>query len=206
MSSFIPTIFSSRRTRWPRPSLDLRLIGERVTLRVGDPADWRAWREVRMASRDFLTPWEPSWAANGLTYDFFCGNLRRHWREWKSGTDYAFLVFSGNGQGGEHAQLIGSVALNDIQRGIAQKGTLGYWIGMPYAGQGLMTEAVGLVRDFAFTTLNLHRIEASCIPHNEPSKRLLERLGFEQEGFARSYLKINGHWEDHLLWGLICGD
>ncbi|HEU0118363.1 MAG TPA: GNAT family protein [Alphaproteobacteria bacterium] len=97
--------------------------------------------------------------------------------------------------------MLGGIALNDVQRGIAQKGTLGYWIGAPYANQGFMTEATQLVLDFAFYTLRLHRVEASCLPRNEPSKALLKRLGFEEEGYAKAYLQINGLWEDHVLWG-----
>ena len=66
-----------------------------------------------------------------------------------------------------------------------------------------MTEAVGLVCDFAFDRLELKRIEAACLPHNEPSKALLRRLGFEEEGYAKAYLQINGRREDHVLWGKV---
>jgi ribosomal-protein-alanine N-acetyltransferase len=104
-------------------------------------------------------------------------------------------------QGGRDFCLVGGISLNDVRRGIAQKATLGYWIGMPYAGQGLMTEAAGLVCEFAFDALKLNRIEASCMPNNEPSKRLLKRLGFVEEGYAKSYLRIDGEWQDHVLWG-----
>lgn len=186
--------------RYVRPSLDLQLIGQRVTLRMGDTSDWRAWRNLREMSRDFLVPWEPSWPPNALTNSFFCAMLRRQWREWRQGRAYAFMIFLRDAKGGK-GSLAGSITLNDIQRGIAQKGTLGYWIGRPYAGQGLMTEAAGLACDFAFKTLGLHRIEASCLPQNEPSKKLLRRLGFTEEGFAKSYLCINGEWRDHMLWG-----
>ena len=199
----LQSLFSSR-SRHPRPALETRLVGTRVMLRAGDPEDWQSWRNLRAASRAFLEPWEPTWPSQALTYDFFCGNLRRQWREWRSGTDYAFLVF-GHGQDGnpENGPLLGGIALNDIQRGIAQKGTLGYWVGLPYAGQGVMTEAAGLVCDFALKTLELHRVEASCLPHNEPSRALLRKLGFTEEGYAKGYLRINGQWEDHLLWGLV---
>jgi len=109
--------------------------------------------------------------------------------------------FSGSTLGLFVGALIGGITLNDVQTGIAQKGTLGYWIGQPYAGQGYMAEAVDLVCDFAFRTLRLHRVEASCLPNNEPSKKLLARTGFEQEGYAKAYLQINGTWQDHILWG-----
>ncbi len=175
-------------------------MGPRVMLRMGDPLDWKAWRTMREGSRAFLEPWEPSWPHNALTYNYFCGLLRRHWRDWRNGRAYSFLVFT-HGDDGKSGGLLGGIALNDIQRGIAQKGTLGYWMAERHAGQGYMTEAANLVCDFAFQTLRLHRVEASCLPRNEPSKKLLIRLGFEEEGFAKAYLQINGKWEDHLLWG-----
>jgi len=175
-------------------------MGKDVILRMGDPSDWRHWRAIREMSRSFLEPWEPSWPHNALDYNFFCGLLRRSWRDWRQGNAYAFMIFRRTEEGKVGA-LVGGIALNDIQRGIAQKGTLGYWIGQPYAQKGYMTEAAGLVCDFAFQTLRLHRVEASCIPTNEPSKSLLRKLQFEEEGYARAYLQINGAWQDHVLWG-----
>ncbi len=192
--------FFHNRPSGPKPPLNTQLMGPQVILRVGDPTDWRNWRTMRDMSRSFLTPWEPSWPQNGLSYGFFCGMLRRHWREWRQGKGYTFLIFL-HGDGNGCGNLIGGISLTDVQRGIAQKGTLGYWIGQPYAGQGLMTEAASLLCDFALETLRLHRLEAGCLPKNEASKKLLQRLGFEQEGFAKAYLQINGKWEDHLLWG-----
>jgi len=186
----------------PRPSMDTQLIGKRLTLRMGDPADWRAWRYLRDMSRDFLIPWEPQWSHKSLDYNFFCGVLRRNWREWRHGKAYAFYIFLQDQENAKGA-FLGCINLNDVQYGIARKATLGYWIGKPYAGQGYMTEASQLVCDFAFDALKLHRVEASCLPHNEPSKALLKRLGFDEEGYAKEYLQINGRWEDHLLWGKV---
>ena len=198
MHRFLSSFFETNER--PRPSFDTKLVGARIILRMGDPGDWRNWRAMRELSRDFLVPWEPTWPQNGLTYGFFCGLLRRHWRDWRQGKAYAFMIFLKE-PGGKPGMLVGGITLNEIQRGIAQKGTLGYWIGKPYARQGLMTEAADLVCDFAFQTLKLHRVEASCLLRNEPSKALLERLGFEEEGYAKDYLQINGKWEDHILWG-----
>lgn len=195
----LTTFFNFSRQR-PRPPLGTELSGPRIVLRSGDPTDWRSWRSMRELSRDFLVPWEPRWPSNALTYGYFCGLLRRHWREWRQGKGYAFMIFTKSEHGGAGA-LIGGITLSDVHRGIAQKGTLGYWIAQPYAGRGYMTEATTLMCDFAFNTLKLHRIEASCLPHNEPSKNLLRRVSFEEEGYAKSYLQINGQWQDHILWG-----
>jgi ribosomal-protein-alanine N-acetyltransferase len=184
----------------PSARLGTELMGPRVLLRAGDPADWRSWRSIRHMSRDFLVPWEPEWQDNALDYGYFCGLLRRNWKDWRQGKSCAFLIFLNKKEGGSN-KVIGGITLGDIQRGIAQKGTLGYWMGQPFAGKGYMTEAARLVCDFAFDTLRLHRVEASCLPHNEPSKKLLARVGFTEEGYAKSYLQINGKWQDHILWG-----
>lgn len=199
MLNFLSSFFQLPDNRSNIP-LDTRLIGPHIVVRMGNPSDWRSWRHIRDMSRSFLVPWEPIWPENGLSYNFFCGLLRRHWRDWRQGRAYSFLILL-NGEKGREGVVIGGISLNDIQGGIAQKANLGYWIGRPFAGQGLMHEAAELVCDFAFNSLRLHRIEASCLPHNEPSKNLLKRLGFEEEGYAKDYLQIYGKWEDHVLWG-----
>jgi ribosomal-protein-alanine N-acetyltransferase len=98
------------------------------------------------------------------------------------------------------------LTLGGIRRGVAQAATLGYWMGAPHAGKGRMTRAVAAVVRFGFDSLRLHRIEAACIPDNAPSIALLERNGFEREGFARAYLKINDAWRDHILLALLEGE
>jgi ribosomal-protein-alanine N-acetyltransferase len=183
--------------------MGLRLDGAQVLLRVGDVTDWANWRNVREASRAFLTPWEPAWPHNALAFTYYCGLLRRYAREWRKGEGYNFQIFLKDKDGRE-GSLIGGVSLN-VERGIAQTGTLGYWMGQAYAGNGYMREAGALISAFAFETLRLHRLQASCLPHNEPSINLLRRLGFEEEGYAKAYLQINGVWEDHILWARLKG-
>lgn len=245
-------------------STDFLLEGERVVLRLGRTTDWQAWRDLRSQSRAFLTPWEPLWPADSLTYNAFTHMLEKQWRDWKEDRGYTFLAFlKGDGreaigatdetapcpsqarerdekksffsqfgrrtpdfsvmremserrptpsqnhpaplqkQERKLGPLIGSVALTGLRRGPAMTATLGYWIGAPYARQGLMTEAARLACDFGFGALKLHRIEASCMPENEPSLRLLQLLGFEQEGLAKAALRINGKWEDHAVLALL---
>ncbi|MDD4615675.1 MAG: GNAT family protein [Alphaproteobacteria bacterium] len=188
--------------RRERPPLDTHLAGPNVTLRMFDVEDWNAWHSLRELSRAYLEPWEPKWPSHALTYGYYCSLLRRHWRDWRSGHAYAFGIFLRSGD--RPATLVGGITLGDILYAAAQKGTVGYWIGKPYANQGLMTEALGLICDFAFSTLKLQRIEASCLPTNEPSKAVLRHCGFEQEGYAKAYLQINGKREDHILWGKNC--
>ena len=99
--------------------------------------------------------------------------------------------------------LLGGCTLSNVRRGVTQCCTLGYWIGAKFARQGYMTGAVKALIPFVFKTLGLHRIEAACLTDNEPSKNLLARTGFRQEGLARRYLLINGEWADHLLFALL---
>lgn len=176
------------------------LLGETVSLRPAEMRDYGAWADLRAASRKFLAPWEPVWPSDDLTLPAFRRRLRRCQQEIANDEAYPLLIFR------DGSELAGGITLGQIKRGVVQSGTLGYWIGAPYARQGLMSEAVRLVIGYAFTNLRLHRVEASCLPHNEPSIRLLERAGFTREGYARAYLKINGTWQDHLLFALLESD
>ena len=103
-------------------------------------------------------------------------------------------------------RLIGGINLSNVRRGVAQAVSVGYWIGQPHAGRGLMTEALRSLLPFVFDDLRLHRLEAACLPHNEPSKAVLAKVGFREEGMARQYLRINGQWADHLLFALLRAD
>ena len=117
------------------------------------------------------------------------------------GTAVPFFIFEN-----EKDALVGGITLGNIRYGVAQTGQIGYWLGERYAGRGLMLEALGLLVPYSFETLRLHRIEAACIPDNQRSMRLLEKAGFRREGLLRSYLRINGVWQDHYLYALIAGD
>ena len=102
--------------------------------------------------------------------------------------------------------MIGGLTIGYIRRGAAQCCMIGYWMGERHAGQGHMVAALQLVIPYIFSSLQLHRIEAACIPENERSIRLLEKAGFQREGYLRDYLKINGQWRDHLMFSLLARD
>jgi [ribosomal protein S5]-alanine N-acetyltransferase len=174
------------------------IVGEGVYLRPSEMRDYAQWAELRERSRDFLTPWEPVWPLDDLTRASFRYRVRRHAEEMARDEAYTFFVFRESDD-----RLLGGLSLGHVRRGVAQTATLGYWMGAPYAGQGYMSRAVRAVLDYAFKKQGFHRIEAACVPNNEASKRLLERLGFTQEGYARAYLNINGQWRDHLLFALL---
>ena len=102
--------------------------------------------------------------------------------------------------------LVGAITLDNIRRGPAQAGTLGYWTGQPFARQGYMREAIGAVVHHAFTKLDLSRIEAACLPENTASRGLLESGSFKYEGVAQSYLQIGGRWRSHVLYAALRSD
>jgi [ribosomal protein S5]-alanine N-acetyltransferase len=177
------------------------IMGDGVVLRVPQMADYAAWAELRETSRKFLTPWEPTWPAGDLTRPAYRQRLRRYAEDVRTDQAYPFFLFRS-----EDNALVGGLALANIRRGVAQAGSLGYWVGAPYIRCGYMTAAVRALIPVAFEQLRLHRLEAACIPTNLASVRLLERTGFRREGYARSYLCINGAWQDHLLYARLASD
>lgn len=175
--------------------------GAGVTLRMPQLGDYPGWMALRDRSRAFLTPWEPVWPADDLTRTAFRRRLKRYAEDQRNDLAYAFLIF----RSGDDA-LVGGLTLANIRRGVAQAGSIGYWVGAPFARQGYMTAALRALMPFSFTTLRLHRLEAACIPSNVASISLLEKAGFKREGCARSYLCINGQWQDHLLYARLNDD
>ena len=174
------------------------LRGEGIYLRPAVSGDFAAWARLRTESREFLAPWEPIWPEDDLTRAAFRRRLRRQSDEMARDESFSFLIFEATTDA-----LLGGLTLGGIRRGVAQSGTLGYWMGAPHAGKGRMTRAVAAAVRFGFSTLRLHRIEAACLPENTASQTLLERNSFQREGLARSYLRINGAWRDHLLYALV---
>jgi ribosomal-protein-alanine N-acetyltransferase len=168
-------------------------------LRLPQMRDYEAWYSLRRASKDFLRPFEPKWTELDLTRRVFSMRVRRARQEAEEGTDYTFFIFVGEGR---QAELVGGITLSNIRRRAAQFVNLGYWMGEVHAGKGIMTEAVGVTLPFIFETLDLHRVHAAFLPTNMASRRVLEKNGFVEEGFAERYLQINGRWEDHVLMGL----
>ena len=183
---------------WIAPESGLRVEGQGVVLRPPRASDYPEWRELRAASRGFLQPWEPTWPADDLTRAAFRRRLAAYARDRELGAAYSFFVLRALDEA-----LTGGITLSNVRRGVAQMGTVGYWCGRAFTRQGLTLAAVRAMTDFAFRTLGLHRLEAACIPENDPSRRLLARAGFAEEGYAKAYLKINGAWRDHVLFGLV---
>ena len=184
---------------WSSPAPQIALRGRRVMLRLPQMRDYESWHSLRRASQDFLRPYEPRWTELDLSRRVFSMRVRRAREEAEQGTDYTFFIFLGEGR---DERLVGGITLSKIRRRAAQFVSLGYWMGQSHAGKGIMTEAVGVVLPFIFETLDLHRVHAAFLPSNIASRRVLEKNGFVEEGYAERYLQINGRWEDHVLMGL----
>ncbi len=183
------------------PPPDLRIPGATIYLRPPAESDFAEWAALRQKSRDFLVPWEPTWPRDALTKASWRRRLRHYGEEWHDGTSYSFLLFRNRDDA-----LLGGITLSNVRRGVAQTGTIGYWVGAPYARRGVMTEGVQVMLGFSFDDLGLHRIEAACLPGNAASRSLLTKCGFREEGYAPQYLKINGAWEDHVLFALLASE
>lgn len=178
-----------------------RLETERMVLRLPAHGDFTAWTGLRAESRAFLTPWEPVWHADHLSRRAFTNRVYWATRASRGGTSLPLFLTRRN-----DGELLGAITLDGIRRGPAQMGTLGYWIGAPFARQGYMREAIGAVVGHAFGPMDLSRIEAACLPENTASRGVLEQCGFKYEGVAQSYLQINGRWRNHVLYSYLRPD
>lgn len=175
--------------------------GNGIYLRVPKISDFEEWAALRRASREFLAPWEPVWPEDDLTRGAFRRRIRRYERDLHEESGYAFLAFRKSDNA-----MLGGATLTNLRRGAAQAGSLGYWMGKAFAGQGYMSAAVSALLPFSHAMLRIRRIEAACLANNAASIRLLEKMNFVREGVARQYLSIAGSWQDHLLYARIATD
>jgi len=181
------------------PNVELK--SDRIFMRPPALEDAQSWAEVRGKNKDHIQPFDPKWPDNALTPELFRKRISRQSNDWADGRACSFLIFAD-----DRKTLIGGMNINNICRGAAQYASIGFWIDREKQGQGLMAEAIILTLHYCFEHLKLHRVNASCLPHNERSKKTLLASGFKEEGFAEKYLQINGIWEDHVLFGLPVED
>ena len=180
----------------PDPTPLIRSEG--LLLRAPRMDDYVDWAQLRQESRSFLAPWEPVWPVDDLTRQSFRRRMKRSHDDMIADLAYTLFIFEPT-----TGSLMGGMTLGNVRRGVSQSATLGYWMGQPFAGRGIMTKAVRVMKVFAFEKLGLRRIEAGCIPNNIASIRVLEANGFEREGYAREDLCIAGVWQDHFLYACL---
>ena len=179
----------------------VRIDTERLVLRPPVHGDYRSWAGLREESATFLKPWEPEWSADHLTRKSFVNRV--YWANRSIAQGTAIPLFL---ERRSDARIIGAITLDNIRRGPAQAGTIGYWIGEPYARAGFMREALTALVHYAFEVVDLSRLESACLPENAASRGLLETCGYKYEGVAQSYLQINGRWRNHVLYANLRGD
>lgn len=177
------------------------ITGQKVILRPPQYSDWKAWADERKKNKLYLQPWEPLWSINELERSSFVKRVRMFERLSHNDQAYSFLIFKSDNE-----DFIGEVNISNVQRGIIQSCSIGYWIAKDCEGKGMMSESLELVKEFIFNELKLHRIEAACLPHNMPSLKVLLKNGFIKEGTARKLLKINDKWQDHTVLSFILDD
>jgi len=175
-----------------------KLSGERIFLRPPKRRDALKWQKLRMASKSFLVPWEPAWDASSCSRRTFIRYFKNSNYLANMDRAYSFLIFNI-----EDKSLLGGVNVGNVRRGVSQSASLGYWIGKKYSKKGYMKEALDILIPSLFLDLQLNRIEAATLENNLASKNLLKKIGFKKEGKLRKYLKINGEWQDHVLYSLL---
>lgn len=157
--------------------------------------------QLRLRNRRFLEPSEPIQKESHFTLQAQKEILRHVEDSWRADLAYGFGVFLQ-----ETHSLIGRVNLSNVVRGAWQNCTIGYFLDQAFNGRGYMTQAVKLACQFAFEQAELHRVQAAVMPRNLPSIRVVEKAGFNYEGYAKYYLNINGKWEDHKLYSVTKED
>ncbi|NBI27492.1 GNAT family N-acetyltransferase [Chengkuizengella marina] len=167
----------------------------RLILKVIDESYAEKVVEYINKNKDFLTPWSPLVNEEFFAVQFQAQKLNEDIKKMNDGSMLKVWIFK---KEDEKEEIIGSISLNNIVRGVFQSCHLGYQLSHKEINQGYITEAINRVIEYAFDELQLHRIEANIMPRNGASLKVVEKLGFESEGLAKKYLKINGKWEDHI--------
>ncbi len=178
-----------------------RLITERSVIKLMEPQNASLMTRFRVENRQHLTQWEPTRSPQFYTELFWQVQLRTAIREFRLGNSVCLVMLNA-----QETEVQGVANCTNIVRGTFQACTLGYALAAKYQGQGIMFDALKVVSRYLFEEQGLNRIMANYLPRNARSGILLEKLGFEIEGQARRFLRINGQWEDHILTSLVNPD
>lgn len=178
----------------------VRLEGARIVVRSTEADDAARIISYHERNRAHLAPWEPAPPPAFYTEAFWREKLREHAEDRARGTGNRFCIF----EKPDKDAIAGMIGLFEIiPRAPVWRGRVGYSIDAKKEGRGLMSEALALVVRYAFDELNLKRVHAGYIPHNARSAKVLERAGFEREGYCREYFFVGGKWHDHVDTSLI---
>jgi ribosomal-protein-alanine N-acetyltransferase len=189
--------FVERMRGWP-VTLTEGPIGLRP-LRIRDAA---TWRDMRVRNAEWLRPWEPTNPETPLFRSGlgpYMGMVHTMRREARQGLALPWVVTY-------QGAFAGQLTVGAVVWGSARSAQIGYWIDRLVAGRGVMPTAVAMAVDHCFFTVGLHRVEANIRPENTASRRVVEKLGFREEGIRRRQLHIDGAWRDHICYALTVED
>lgn len=177
-----------------------RIETTRLILRVPTPADAEEMASFALANRDHFARWDPARDEAYFTTEHWQRELSSGVEGAKAGTSLRLVL---EPRAGDLPPIAGHCTFSNIVRGAFQAAYLGYGLDSRAVGRGLMEEALRAAIEYCFDELNLHRLMANYMPTNSRSDRLLRKLGFVPEGYARDYLFLAGAWQDHVLTALI---
>ncbi|GAA2077036.1 GNAT family N-acetyltransferase [Aeromicrobium halocynthiae] len=168
-------------------------------LRVVDPGDAEILSRLQKENRAHLAPWSPLRDEHWLSAEGQLELIERRLVQMVEGCAAVFVVL-------DDGEVVGEITLDGIVRGPFQNGHVGYWLAEHATGRGLMTRAVEELAAHAFDVMGLHRLQAGTLVHNAASRAVLRRCGFSPYGTAPRYLRIQGRWQDHVLFQRLAHD
>lgn len=172
-----------------------------ISLRLLTTDDTQAYLDLIQVTRFPYQAVEPLRDDEFYTLDAQTRRIQDRLKAAEEGTGYQFGIYTIKDD-----LLIGQISLNNVSYGVANYADMGYFIHPDYQGGGRMTAAVKLAVAYAFRALKLNRVQAAILPTNAGSQRVLEKNGFQAEGIARKYLKINGSYQDHRIYAVLAED
>jgi [ribosomal protein S5]-alanine N-acetyltransferase len=175
------------------------LLTPRLVLRIAREDEGAKAHAYVVRNRAYMRPWEPSRAEWCFELPYWEQTVGLERDRARLGSSFRLRVLRCE----DVSAYIGAVSLRDVEHGVNHSCQLGYSMDERHQGQGYMREAVAAAISFAFGELDLMRIEATYMPRNERSERLLKEFGFEREGLLRNMLMVDGKWEDHVVCSLL---
>ncbi len=187
---------------WPVTLTEPDLLSTPVVLRPLLTRDASAWRLTRVRNADWLRPWEPTNPETPLYQSSlgpYLAMVRTMRKEARQGVTLPWVLLVGG-------KFAGQLTIGNIIWGSARTASVGYWIDQQHAGLGVTPTALAMALDHCFGVVGLHRIEATIRPENRASRRVVEKLGFHDEGIRRRSLHVDGAWRDHICYAMTAED